>query len=163
MNDFDPISMKLDVATPVAQLDRPVLPAPEKAVADAVEAPEIEEDFQEARANMKELISQAMEQIPDMINLMQQSQNDKMISAVSSFIKTTSDLNISLSKLSKEIKRQPKVGKEIKDDSSPAQVTHNHNSVFVGTTEDFLRLMANKQKEIKDAEVIEAEYQEVKT
>lgn len=158
MNDLDPISKAFDTETPIGKIDRPgnqLIPKPGEEVP---EAPEIEEDFQEARANLRELISQAMEQIPDMINLMQQSQSDKMISAVSSFIKTAADLNTSLSKLSKEIKRQPKAGKGQTNEDSPQQVTHNHNAVYVGSTEDFLRML-NKRR-LEDS--VDAEFVEIK-
>lgn len=158
MNDFDPISQALDTATPIAQLQRPQvdnLPAP---TSQPEEAPEIDEDFREARANLKELIAQTMEQVPDMVNLMQQSQSDKMIQAVSSWIKTAAELNTSLSKLSKEIKRQPRTGKVTENGEPVAQVTHNHNAVYVGSTEDFLRMLSKRSKE----DALDAEYVEVK-
>lgn len=157
MNDLDPISQALDAATPIGQLTRPTahLPAPEDV---PKEAPEIEEDFQEARSNLRELISQAMEQIPDMINLMSQSQSEKMISAVSSFMKTTADLNTSLSKLSKEIKRQPKSKDVAVAGQNQPQTTSIENAVFVGSTEDFLRMLSDRKKqEAIDADFVEVE------
>lgn len=155
MNEFDPISKVLDTATPVGKLERPQLPAPDDEIK---EAPEIDEDFQEARANMKELISQAMEQIPELINLMEQSQNDKMISAVSSFIKTTADLNTSLSKLTKDIKRLPKTHKNIQQDASDPS-TIPTNTVFIGTTEQLLRMLNNRNdaSQAIDGEFVEVE------
>ena len=158
--NFDPISQALDTAFPIAQLERPkstaLLPAPTDEIEK--EAPEIDEDFREARANLKELITQAMDQIPDLMNLVQQSQSDKMISAVSGWMKTAADLNTSMSKLSKEIKRKPTPKQLPGSPDAPAQITQN-NSVFVGSTEEFLRMLSERDK----APAIDAEYTEVQS
>lgn len=152
--DLDPISQALGTATGIASLPRPPAPVEKK---ESDEAPEIEDDYQEARSNLKELISQTMEQIPDLINLMSQSQSDKMISAVSSFVKTAADLNTSLSKLSKEIKRPGKgsPGKVGDAEVAPTQITNHHH--YIGSTEDLLRMIAKQAAESK-MPVIEAEY-----
>lgn len=161
MNALDVISQTLGAATPVAQLPRP---AQSTEMAEAKEAPEVEDDYQEARSNLKELIGQMMEQVPDLINLTQQSQTDKMYSAAASFIKAAADLNISLSKLSKEIKRpdKPKGSSNQPGEAAPVQQVTQNNNVFVGSTEDFLEMMEARRRSALET-AVDAEFVEVKT
>ena len=157
-NALDVISQTLGAATPVAQLPRPTQSTE---MTEVKEAPEIEDDYQEARSNLKELIGQMMEQIPDLINVTQQAQTDKMYSAAASFIKAAADLNISLSKLSKEIKKPDKVkGERQQTGDQPVQQVTQNNNVFVGSTEDFLDMMEARRRK---AETLDTEYVEVQT
>lgn len=151
---LDAISQTLGAATAISTIPRP---EPSKEVA-VTESPEVEDDYQEARSNLKELIGQMMEQVPDLINVTQQAQSDKMYQAAASFIKATADLNISLSKLSKEIKRtKPERNQE---SSVPSTVVQNNNNVFVGSTEEFLDMMEERKKS-KLIAPIDAEYTQV--
>jgi predicted component of type VI protein secretion system len=153
MDVFDAISTSLGAATAVAPIPRPTQ---DLAPPDAQkEAPEIEDDYNEARSNLKELISQAMEMVPELVDLTKQAQSDKMYSAASTFIKTAADLNISLSKLSKEIK-QPAKGK-VQTEQVPVQQITNNNLVFSGSTEDFLDMIEEREKAKKEA-ILDAEY-----
>lgn len=157
----DPISKALGAATPISSLPRPVTDEnlPATVEKESEEPREIEDDYQEARSNIKELIAQAMEQIPDLVNLMSQSQSDKMISAVSGFIKTAGDLNLNLSRLSKDIKT-PKYSKN--GPTTPTGVPEAQtatNIVYVGTTEEILRKI---REDRKNQPPVDAEFVEVK-
>lgn len=156
---LDAISASLGAATPIATIPRPTQ---SKELTEVKEAPEIDDDYQEARSNLKELITQAMEMVPEMVELTRQSQSDKMYSAAATFIKAAADLNISMSKLSKEIKRvpQPK-GTGIAEQPQQVQNIQNNTSVFVGSTEDFLDMMEARKKKENETPIIEAEYIEV--
>lgn len=157
----DPISKALNAATPIGSLPRPVVEENLPAVIDESEPHEIEDDYQEARSNIKELISQTMEQIPDLINLMSQSQNEKMISAVSGFIKTAGDLNLNMSKLSKDIKT-PKTVKGSNSSESSVGAPQSINAIFVGSTEEFLRkLREDRKAQTANLEPVDAEFTEV--
>jgi hypothetical protein len=159
---MDAISASLGAASPIATIPRPQ----SKELVEVKESPEVEDDYQEARSNMKELISQAMEMVPEMVELTRQSQSDKMYSAAASFIKAAADLNISLSKLSKEIKRQP-APKGAPGQPETPLVQHNtqNNIVFNGSTEEFLDMLEARKKEKKDAAaaalIVDADFIEV--
>ncbi len=158
MTGLDAISQSLGAMTPVASLPRP---SQSTELAEVKESPEIEDDYQEARSNLKELIGQMMEQVPDLISITQQAQSDKMYSSAATFIKTVADLNISLSKLSKEIKQAPKREKQT-DSQAPIQQVTQNNNVFVGSTEDFLAMMEDRKKAEKEKEnTIDGDFSEV--
>lgn len=161
MTGLDAISASLGAATPIATLPRPTQSTEMTEVKDA---PEIEDDYQEARSNMKELISQAMEYVPEIMELAKQAQSDKMISAAANFLNTAANLNINLSKLSKEIKtvKQPKTvpGSSEQPAAAPQQITQNN--VYVGSTEDFLNMMEERKKRrLEEEAAIDAEFSEV--
>lgn len=160
-NALDAISKTLGAATPIATLPRPSVESKELV---EKEAPEIENDYQEARSNLKELIGQAMEYIPEVMELTKQAQSDKMINAAATFIKAAADLNLSLSKLSKEIKtkKPEKSNGQGGETSAPIQQITQNNNVFVGSTEDFLDMMEKRNREANGENVLEADYVEVK-
>lgn len=147
-NELDPISSVFNTGVPV-----PLTPRPVK---EETEAPEIEDDYQTARSNLKELIDQMMENVPDIISVMQQSQTDRMYNAAATFVKAAADLNVSLSKLSMDVKK--KKGKESPIQEAPRQVTQSNTNVFVGSTENFLDILEKRRKE---PETIDVEVQEV--
>jgi hypothetical protein len=148
--DLDPISKALGLEVSVPLEPRPVVKQDE-------DSPEVEDDYQSARSNLKELIQQMMENIPEVIAVMQQTQSDKMYGAAAGFIKAAGDLNISLSKLSLDVKKRPKT-KEAPQ--APQTVTQNNTNVYVGTTEGYLQSLekeaASLNPAIIDAEVVEA-------
>ncbi|WEM34266.1 hypothetical protein [Xanthomonas phage X1] len=149
-NALDAISQSLGAATPVATIPRP---SQEIAKVDEFkEAPEIEDDYQEARSNLKELITQVMEYVPEVVELTRQSQSDKMINAMANLLNTAANLNINLSKLSKDIKQAPK-GKGVVAGSPQEEVAQvsNTTNIFVGSTEEFLDMMMEKDKRAKEA------------
>lgn len=155
MTGLDAISQALGAATPVATIPRP---EPSKELTEVKEAPEIENDFQEARANIKELISQMMEHVPELVELTRQSQSDKMYNAAANFINAVGNLNISLSKLTKDIKRVPVPKGQPVQDAAPVQ-NIQHNTVFVGSTEEFLDMMEQRKR----ATPIEGDFVEVES
>ncbi|USV40892.1 hypothetical protein [Xanthomonas phage BUDD] len=150
-NALDAISQSLGAATPVATMPRP---SQEVAKVDEFkEAPEIEDDYQEARSNLKELITQAMEYMPEVVELTKQAQSDKMINALANLLNTAANLNINLSKLSKDIKQAPK--QKGNTPGTPqeevSQASGHTTNIFVGSTEDFLDMMMEKDKRAKEA------------
>lgn len=151
MNALDAISQSLGAATPVATIPRP---SQEIAKVDEFkEAPEIEDDYQEARSNLKELITQVMEYVPEVVELTRQSQSDKMINAMANLLNTAANLNINLSKLSKDIKQAPK-GKGMVPGSpqeEAVQAPGSTTNIFIGSTEEFLDMMMEKDKRAKEA------------
>lgn len=142
----DPIAESLGAETPLVPIARPEVDVGQQ------------EDFDVARINLKEMVEQAMGALPDMFNVLSQTQDSKMYIAASAFLKTVQDLNSEMVKIHKE-KKVNKV-----EEVAPANNVTTNN-VFIGTTEEYLRLrrerkeleQQNKQSEqVIDVEVIEA-------
>ena len=108
-------------------------------------------DFIIARDNIKSILDQAMEQLPTMFDLTKQAQSDKMYQAAAGLIKTLVDANVQLSKLVSEKASSPK------DAPAPQQITHQN--VYVGSTEDYIKIMKERQRaEINSQDcILEAE------
>lgn len=138
MNDM--IAQSLGADQPLAPIERPLVKDVERGA-----------DFDQTRANLREMIEQSMEALPDMFNTLSQMQDPKMYMAAATFIKAIQDLNTDLVKIHKDksssndAQAQPSIG----------QQTNNvtHNVVFHGSTEDYLR--QKRAKEVIDAEVVE--------
>lgn len=148
MNDpnMDIISNTLGAQTPVNYLQRP-----EQVQADA------QADYKIARTNIKELIDQGMETIPTMVQLMKEAQSDKMFAAGAKVLETLSNLNLQLSKLSKE-----EMTSEKPTEGQPKQTNIGTQHVYVGTTEALLQRMREQkrdQQEVIDVEVLEVVHQ----
>ena len=163
-NALDIISQTLGAATSVVPIPRPTV-EPSKELTETPEAPEIEDDYQEARQNLKELIAQAMESVPELVELARQTQNEKMYTALATFLTTAGNLNISMSKLSKEIKQPPRVkGGSVPEGETAVQHVTNNNNVFVGSTEDFLDMLEARRKDKDEgSKVIDGDCIEVET
>lgn len=141
MEVFDPISEALGTETPMV-----ALPRPEQTEATAAE------DFNTARANLRELIQQGMAAVPTMMMLMREAQSDKMFSSGAAYMKMLADLNAQLLKQSKEnIKSAPPAVAQAQN----VNITQT-NHVYHGTTTDYLR--QRKARKLEEAEdVIEGE------
>lgn len=142
MNDIDPISKVLGTESGMG-----LVPVESKTDSDD------KKDYETARSNMHNILEQAMEQLPELMDLARQSQSEKVYMALSQMIKTLTDSNVQLAKLSKE-SRTPKA--EVKKET-PQSVTQNN--VYIGTTEDYLRELSQKKKQesIIDIDAIEVD------
>lgn len=110
-------------------------------------------DVSKARENLKELIEQSMEQVPTMLDNMSSSQDSKMYSAAAQFLAVLTEMNNKLSKINSPNK--PSVSKTSPVSISPGQPV-TQNNVYIGTTEDLLRMMSQQSKSIEPLECIEA-------
>lgn len=160
MNDLmlDDISSAIGTETGMVSI-----PRPEIAERTA------EEDFHTARNNLRELIEQGMEAVPNMMMLMRDAQSDKLYNSGAAFLKMLADLNGQLLKQSKEnVKGMPKM--EVPQGSTVTNI-QNNSTVYVGTTTELLRekrkrIAEEKAKELEQEsqsseEVIDGDYQEV--
>lgn len=134
---MDVISQTLGAATPISKIE----PKRELAVLQNQEEQEIDAqvrgDFKSARENIKILIEEAMPLIPDMIEMIKQSDSPKMIQATSGYIKMIADLNKMVVDMNNKGAPQPT---RIGDDNTQNNVTNNVN-IFTGTMKELLAKM----------------------
>ena len=136
----DIIAQTLGAAQPLMPIERPKVD------------PNQAQDFNESRDNIREMIEQAMSALPDMFNVLSQSQDAKMYMAAATFLKTVQDLNVDLVKIHKE--------KSPAQTPAPTTATINqettNNVVFVGSTEEYMKMKKARADLVIEAEVIEA-------
>lgn len=129
MKDLDPISSVLGTESGM-----------EMVKFEPKEDTEGKKDFDTARANIHEILEQAMEHLPGLLDLAAQSQSEKVYMAAAQMIKTLSDTNVQLVKLSKE-------GKSSTEEKKNTPSTVTQNNVYIGTTEEYLRELSKKEQE----------------
>lgn len=128
MKDLDPISSVLGTETGMDMVKF-----------EPKEDTEGKKDFDTARANIHEILEQAMEHLPGLLDLAAQSQSEKVYMAAAQMIKTLSDTNVQLVKLSKE-------GKPSTEEKKNTPNTVTQNNVYIGTTEEYLRELSKKEQ-----------------
>lgn len=135
----DIIAETLGAEQPLAPIDRPKVD------------PNQSQDFNQSRDNIREMIEQAMGALPDMFNVLGQTQDPKMYMAAATFLKTVQDLNVDLVKIHKEKSNTPA---PTTPGTTNIQETTN-NVVFVGSTEEYLRMKKLRSNNAIDVEVVE--------
>ncbi len=137
MNDM--IAQTLGAAQPLMPIERPKVD------------PNQAQDFNQSRDNIREMIEQAMGALPDMFNVLSQSQDAKMYMAAATFLKTVQDLNVDLVKIHKE---------KTPAQTAPSAATINqettNNVVFVGSTEEYMKMKKARADLFIESEVVEA-------
>lgn len=112
----------------------------------------IDQDYTFVRKNLKEMIESTMEMIPNMVDLVQQSESPRMYEAASAFMKTVADLNKDLIGTSKELEKTAPVKGQTAQ--VPGIVSEN-TQVFIGTGSDiFAQLSKRKMTDIEALPVI---------
>ena len=139
-----------DIIAQTLGAEKPLMP---------IERPKVDEhqaeDFNHSRSNIREMIEQAMQALPDMFNVLGQTQDAKMYMAAATFLKTVQDLNVDLVKIHKD--KNPVTPNTVAPTTQ--NITQN-NVVFTGTTEEYMRLKREKKeksKDVIDVEVVEAD------
>jgi len=102
----------------------------------------VNQDFSEARKNMKELISTGFDAIDGMMKVAEASDSPRAYEVVSILLKTMTEMNSGLVELhEKANKAEPAVNKQIKNTTN--------NSIFVGSTKDLQNLINQSRSQLK--------------
>lgn len=96
-------------------------------------------DYNDARASIKDLIQVGSEVIPDLAALAANSESANVYKVLSDSLKTLSEMNVTLLELTKQ---QQEI---VVTDKSPDNITNNNN-LYVQSTEDLLRMIKNGNK-----------------
>ena len=103
-----------------------------------VEVPtDVEDDYQYARKNLYDVIDKGNEALDYLLELAKASEHPRAFEVVGQITKTLVDANNNLLDLQKKIKDLSK------NEDKPQNVT---NSLFVGSTDELLKLLKNKDE-----------------
>lgn len=94
---------------------------------------EFNEDVKIAKDNIKQLIEDTMDVIPDMIDLIRESQSPMMYNSASNFVKTIAELNKTLVEISKKA-AEPAEKQQVNTTTNITQ-----NNVTYSNTTDMIR------------------------
>ncbi len=134
---MDKISERLGAMTPIERTEREVksITSDVNSIKDNLDA-----DYKEARNNIKELIDSSMSLIPDLINVVRESEKPQMYESASNFIKMVAELNTTLIEVTK---------KSLSEDSKKAGKTATqeitNNAVFIGTGDEVFRQLSRRK------------------
>jgi hypothetical protein len=102
----------------------------------------VRQDFNEARKNMKELISTGFDAIDGMMKVATASDSPRAYEVVSILLKTMTEMNTGLVELhEKANKAEPEITKQIKNTTN--------NSIFVGSTKDLQNIINQSRSQLK--------------
>jgi hypothetical protein len=113
----------------------------------------VNQDFSEARKNMKELISTGFDAIDGMMKVAEASDSPRAYEVVSILLKTMTEMNSGLVELhEKANKAEPIANKQIKNTTN--------NSIFVGSTKDLQNLINQSRSQLKSLNTEELNHDE---
>jgi len=101
----------------------------------------IDDDFDQARLALKQMIMKGQSAVEDISNIAKQSDNPRAYEVTGELIKTVAETAKDLLQLQKQKKELEGVKKE-----DPKQIGTQNNIVFAGSTNDLLKLL-NKENE----------------
>lgn len=130
--DIEPI--EFEVVEPIVENTTPVVV--ETPVTNSV----VEEDTEFARKNIKDLISKGTTAMDNLLQIANASEHPRAFEVAAGLIKNLADMNKDLLDIQKKKKDlSPK-----SDSSSSAGSVNVSNAVFVGNTNELIRLLKNK-------------------
>jgi len=102
----------------------------------------VRQDFNEARKNMKDLISTGFDAIDGMMKVANASDSPRAYEVVSILLKTMSDMNSELISLHEKSNRaEPQTTKNVNNTTN--------NSIFVGSTKDLQNIINQSRSQLK--------------
>ena len=119
------------------------------------EEKEGEEDFALARGNIKNLMEKGEQALEQLCVIAAATEQPRAFEIVSTLLKTLVDSNKQLLDIHEKRRQLLPVVSVTKEEEKKANVTNNN--LFVGTTEEFMRLLRDRQREEASNNVIEGE------
>lgn len=135
-----PVIEKPEIIEDIIQPTEIVVSTPKSIKRQKVEV--VRQDFNEARKNMKELISTGFDAIDGMMKVASASDSPRAYEVVSILLKTMTEMNTGLVELhGKANKSEPESIKQIKNTTN--------NSIFVGSTKDLQNIINQSRSQLK--------------
>lgn len=133
------------VATPV--IEPKIQQAPVQVVADSAEKT-VDDDFDQARAALKDMIKKGQTAVDDIMGIARQSDHPRAFEVTGQLIKTVAETAKDLLALQKQKKDlvRPEAGEV------PKQIGTQNNIVFSGSTNDLLKMLKNQNEKVIDAD-----------
>ena len=133
------------VATPVVEAQ--IQQAPVRVI-PASEEKTVDDDFDQARLALKDMIKKGQTAVDDIMGIARQSDHPRAFEVTGQLIKTVAETAkdlLALQKQKKELSR-PEVGE------APKQIGTQNNIVFSGSTNDLLKMLKNQNEKVIDAD-----------
>lgn len=130
LNDIFDVEHRIIDQVPVTVDVKPALPTPT----------EVEDDYEYARKNLRSLIDNGIGVMENLTFIAKEGESPRAYEVIGQMIKTLADTNkdlLNLAKAKKEIQQETKQ----EQGTSPTHVT---NALFVGSTAELQKLIANK-------------------
>lgn len=130
LNDIFDVEHRIIDQSPVTVDVKPALPTPS----------EVEDDYEYARKNLRSLIDNGKDVMENLAFLAKEGESPRAYEVIGQMIKTLADTNkdlLNLAKAKKEIQQENKQ----EQGTNPTHVT---NALFVGSTAELQKLIANK-------------------
>jgi hypothetical protein len=143
MNE-DKLSEFLDIVSEPKQeiIEKNIVVPPEVKSIKRQKRDLVNQDFSEARKNMKELIATGFDAIDGMMKVAEASDSPRAYEVVSILLKTMTEMNSGLVELhEKANKAEPFTNKQVKNTTN--------NSIFVGSTKDLQNLINQSRSQLK--------------
>ena len=106
----------------------------------------VEDDFEQARTALKQMISKGQTAVDDIMSIARQSDHPRAFEVTGQLIKTVAETAKDLLALQK----QKKDLTTISGPEAPKQIGTQNNIVFSGSTNDLLKLLKNKDEKVID-------------
>ena len=113
-------------------------------------------DYEEVRGNLKDLIDHSMKIIPDIFEVVKESQSARMYESASGFIKMVSELNKDLLDITLGLEKKRGVSSDSKNEKNADGGTVNNNVAFVGSPDELFTMLSRRNNSI-DADFKEVE------
>ena len=125
-------------------------PAPEpRAVKAALNEPAalIDDDFEQARNALKDMVKKGQDAVNDIMGIARQSDHPRAFEVTGQLIKTVAETAKDLMALQKQKKDLVTVQAD-----APKQIGTQNNIVFSGSTNDLLKMLKNQNEKVIDAD-----------
>lgn len=108
----------------------------------------IDADYDFVRDNLRDMITQTMETIPNLIDLIQQSESARMYESGAAFMKMIADLNKDLISTSKELESAG--GSKAKPPTPVSTPSGETTQIFIGTGSDVFSQLGKRKTVIQE-------------
>lgn len=98
---------------------------------------QFDEDFEYVRNNLKDIVNQGSESLKQIISIASQSENPRAFEVVATLMKSLAEVN-------KDLLNSHKTKDDRNGITPKAQTNIQNNTVFVGSTAEFSKMMKNK-------------------
>jgi hypothetical protein len=131
---------------PTVPTPAPVVAAPQVMVKK--EQPElIEDDFEQARSALKDMIKKGQTAVDDIMGIARQSDHPRAFEVTGQLIKTVAETAKDLL----DLQKQKKALSAPVEGEAPKQIGTQNNIVFSGSTNDLLKMLKQQNEKVIDA------------
>ena len=102
-------------------------------------------DYEEARTNLKELITDSMGLMPNLVSLVREAESPRMYESASAFIKMLAELNKDLLAVSADIDKGSKGTERPAVQTNGEKKEEGNTTVFIGTSDELFKSLSRRR------------------